>query len=663
MRQAVVALIVALAALSGFAQPVAPVSTVAATSSEPKVVIIVGATHGATSSYRAKADAEYERALQYTSNVVKIYSPNATWSAVKAAVAGANVVIYHGHGNGWPSPYTYDPNYTTKNGFGLNSAAGQGDNNNKYYGEPSIRTLSPAPNAVILLHNLCYAAGNSEPGQAEPSTSVAKQRADNYAAAFLRAGFGAVIAGGHENANPYLDGLFTTDQTIEEMWLTSWTAKGNAFSFASSRTPGATVQMDPDQPGSGFYRAYTTEDRGLRTTDVVGGWSPPPPLDLGPSAYLPIEPARVLDTRDDVGLAGSVYEGKPRQFQVAGVGDVPAEAIGVTGNLTVVGQTSAGYVSLGPARIYAPTTSTLNFPRNDVRANGVTVPLGADGTLSVTFKGGSGSRTDLVFDVTGYFLEDPNAGSAYVPIAPHRTLDSRSGTGLAGTFKSGLPRSFTVAGEGGVPANAIAVTGNLTVVGQTSAGYVSLGPVETDSPTTSTLNFPKGDIRANGVTVPLGPGGILAATFMGTYGSSTTHLVFDVTGYFLAEPSAGSAYVPINPERALDSRSGTGLAGVFGSGDARSFVVAGEGGVPANAIAVTGNLTVVGQTSPGYVSLGPVETDSPTTSTLNFPKGDIRANGVTVPLGPGGILAATFMGTYGSSTTHLVFDVTGYFLP
>ena len=45
-----------------------------------------------------------------------------------------------GHGNGWPSPYTFDPSYTTKDGFGLNSDLnGDGkltDYENKYYGEP-----------------------------------------------------------------------------------------------------------------------------------------------------------------------------------------------------------------------------------------------------------------------------------------------------------------------------------------------------------------------------------------------------------------------------------------------------------------------------------------------------------------------------------------------
>jgi hypothetical protein len=36
---------------------------------------------------------------------------------------------------------------------------------------------------------------------------------------------------------------------------------------------------------------------------------------------------------------------------------------------------------------------------------------------------------------------------------------------------------------------------------------------------------------------------------------------------------------------------------------------------------------------------------------------------VTVALGAGGTLSPTYMTTWGTGTTHLVFDVTGYFKP
>jgi len=258
----------AIAIVAGLAAP-ASTPVLAASPADPKVVIIVGATHGATSSYRERADAAYAEAIKYTPNVVKVYSPNATWSKVKAATAGASIVIYMGHGNGVPSPYPASAPYMTKNGFGLNETAGNGDYNNKYYGEPYIEQLDLAPNALIMLHHLCYAAGNSEPGDADPSLTDAKKRVDNYASAFLRAGAAAVLADGHRGPVEYLRDLFTTDQTLEDWWKGQSNANGNEISFASSRTSGATAMMDPEAPGT-YYRALTG-DPSTRTTEVVGG--------------------------------------------------------------------------------------------------------------------------------------------------------------------------------------------------------------------------------------------------------------------------------------------------------------------------------------------------------------------------------------------------------
>ena len=137
MRKSVAILILTLVAALG---TFVPAVSAAAAAAQPKVVIIVGATHGSTAKYRTYADAAYVEARKYTTNVVKVYSPYATWSKVKSATTGASVVIYMGHGNGWPSPYTYDPLYTTKDGFGLNATSGAGDYNNKYYGEPYVST-------------------------------------------------------------------------------------------------------------------------------------------------------------------------------------------------------------------------------------------------------------------------------------------------------------------------------------------------------------------------------------------------------------------------------------------------------------------------------------------------------------------------------------------
>ena len=249
-------------------------ATAAADLSSAKVVIIVGAD---TPQYLDDADQLYAEAIQHSSNVVRVYSPNATWSAVKSATTGANVVIYLGHGNGWPSPYTFDASYTTKDGFGLNASAAGTHGNLKYYGEPSIKSLSLAPNAVVFLFHLCYASGNSEPGKAAPTLTVAKQRASNYASAFIAAGASAVIADGHSHSPLYLRELFTKTESLSDLWHNASSAHGHDIYYTPVHTttnsviPGTAI-LDPDHgpsSPSGFYRAFTGQaDRS--TTSVIG---------------------------------------------------------------------------------------------------------------------------------------------------------------------------------------------------------------------------------------------------------------------------------------------------------------------------------------------------------------------------------------------------------
>jgi hypothetical protein len=68
----------------------------------------------------------------------------------------------------------------------------------------------------------------------------------------------------------------------------------------------------------------------------------------------------------------------------------------------------------------------------------------------------------------------------------------------------------------------------------------------------------------------------------------------------------------------------------------------------------------------GYVSPTTTAQTAPTTSTINFPVGDVRANQVIMPKAtyPNNFqIFATYMSGSSSATTDLVFDLTGYFVP
>ena len=80
--------------------------------------------------------------------------------------------------------------------------------------------------------------------------------------------------------------------------------------------------------------------------------------------------------------------------------------------------------------------------------------------------------------------------------------------------------------------DALAVTGNLTVALQTAAGFVSATPIADPAPTTSTINFPKGDTMANGIVAPLDGTGHESFVYKTTTSGKTTHLILDLSGYF-----------------------------------------------------------------------------------------------------------------------------------
>lgn len=249
VRLTAITISLAVVAFAGAADPVP------AAASTMKVVVVVGPVGSHTSNYIYNARKYASQARSYGATVIEIYSPYATWTRVRSAAQGANVLIYLGHGNGSPSPYGAF-SVMSKDGMGLNATAGNGNSNTRYYGEYHIRTsIRLAANAVVILNRLCYASGNSEWGSANPTPSVARQRVDNYGAGFLRANARAVFAEGITSASSILYGLFRTNRSMGSIFMGSSTAIGDYdFQFASARTPGFRAWMDPYAP-SRYYRS------------------------------------------------------------------------------------------------------------------------------------------------------------------------------------------------------------------------------------------------------------------------------------------------------------------------------------------------------------------------------------------------------------------------
>ena len=426
MRNLAAAVVLALVAALGVVAPAAAVQT-----SVAKVVIIVGATHGMTATYRSYADAAYNEAIKYTAKVTKVYSPNATWSKVKAAVKGANVVIYFGHGNGWPSPYTYDPKYTTKDGFGLNADLnGDGklsDYENKYYGEPYMAELGLAPNAIVMLHNLCYASGNNESGVTpEPTVSVARQRIDNYAAGFIKGGARAVLADGHMGPAPYLRAMFTTSRSILDMWRAAPNFHGHESSFASTRSPGFMDYSDPDSTAAGYYRSLVVKP-GLTTTaatNAVGDTGLDPATLVVPGrASVEVAPAALFATA----ASASAASASPADAGDPPILELPAgtrlKTIAVAAPATSTDPAVIQVEGLDDATI-AGYLSAANLAPRDSRAP---VLIGIDAGLGRLSPNADGRMDDVT--LSGIFSEANVAWTVEVRDGAGTVLDTSSGVG------------------------------------------------------------------------------------------------------------------------------------------------------------------------------------------------------------------------------------------
>jgi len=117
----------------------------------------------------------------------------------------------------------------------------------------------------------------------------------------------------------------------------------------------------------------------------------------------------------------------------------------------------------------------------------------------------------------------------------------------------------------------------------------------------------------------------------------------------------------VTPCRVADTRGPSGPYGgpaLVANAD-RSFVVAGQCGIPAGAVAVAFNFTVTQPTGLGDLRAVPAGSALPLVSTLNWRPGQTRANNAIVPLGPAGDILVHV--DQASGTVHFIIDVNGYF--
>ncbi len=457
-------------------------------------------------------------------------------------------------------------------------------------------------------------------------------------------------------------------------------AWGDQTSSTATLTPAsASVGVAHTYDAAGGYAVSAEADDGAG--DVASNKVDVTTLGAEFTSYGPV---RVLDTRSGLGLAAApVAAGATAKFTVTGTGlpgsTIPSGITAVVLNLTATQERANGYLAVysdqavdGSAGYYAGT-SNLNYDAGRDVANLVFAPVGPSGVIDV-YNNSRGS-TQLVADVEGYYSRASTL--MYAPVHPARILDTRNGTGNHGTVAR-IPAdgslTLHVAGSGPIPTAAAVAALNLTVVSGAHNGLITAYPTPRDGsvPAVSNLNYGPHSTIANMATVAVSPttprnrtGGDI--TFHNT-GAGPVDLIVDALGYYakLTPSTGGNTYIAFNePWRDFDSRI---------NGPVYQYLDPGWRVFPNNTadfpfVAGAYNLTVVGPTGNGYLTMLPYNTSEgatpPTTSTLNYTAGQTVPNCAVVNVGDQLDSSNLYdFGVYlgGSARAELVIDVFGEYL-
>jgi hypothetical protein len=132
-------------------------------------------------------------------------------------------------------------------------------------------------------------------------------------------------------------------------------------------------------------------------------------------------------------------------------------------------------------------------------------------------------------------------------------------------------------------------------------------------------------------------------------------------GNYSAPAPVATNFYTVPPCRVVDTRNATGSYGgpALSANTDRSFVLAGQCGIPSGAKAVSVNVTVAQPAASGDLRLYAGGTARPVASQINYRAGQTRANNGFAPLGATGDLAVRC--DQASGNVQVIIDVNGYF--
>jgi hypothetical protein len=603
------------------------------------------------------------------------WAPDVTVAAASAAGTTSTYNDFYSYGTDDTAPYSWNGAiYPTLSAFHAATGQGAHDLNDTVEADPIFD--SPG-----LFGTPGYDSGKVDAVLQTGSAAIGS--ANTAAPGALSSDFFNNAPNGDRGAISFADNHMSAGLSISQTSALGVTAEATAssasrgiaiYSYAwgdgNTQTESGSAQYSYAKPGTYPVTLTITDPLGFTATTTST-------ITTAGNDYSPFGPTRLLDTRFGIGAPiAQIPAHSTFHLPIAGNDGIPANVTAVVLNITVTNPHGSGFITAyddGDSE-GVPTASNVNYVSGQTVPNLTIVPVGEDGDVALYNGGDSAGAVDLIVDVTGYF--SPIASSGYTPLTPDRLVDTRYGTGSP---KAQVPAGGSIVipipgNDGGLlPASDItAVALNVTATNPKGSGFLTAYPDDENTPNASNVNYSKGQTIANSVVVPIGSDGDIDITNSGD-AAAGTDIVVDVTGYY--STASDSAYVPIYPERVLDTRFAPWTDGPLqnGSYDYIGFGLD-ENDVNLPSItAVVVNATVSETQGSGFLTVSPDPNTwqayqnkdayfptPPNSSNLNWVKGETVPNLVQAGTGNNGIVDFWNLGDSGGDTA-LIVDYYGYY--
>lgn len=357
------------------------------------------------------------------------------------------------------------------------------------------------------------------------------------------------------------------------------------------------------------------------------------------AAFLPAGPFRLADTRAADCQCTRLDAGTIR-VQIGGRFGMPGTITAAAVTITTTRTAADGFVTVWPAGAARPDVSTVNMRFGADVANSAIVPVSTGGAIDVY----ANVVSDVIVDVTGVFIPvDTARAGRFVATPPTRLVDTRQPSSPIGTPSPG--GSVDVALPGSVPADATAVSINVTSAGARRPGYFVGMPTGGRSDTSFMNVDGSGTPRAASVILPVSAAGFTIET------TSGGDVIVDLLGWFTGpsgDDSDAGLFVAAGPFRALDTRGAPERIWPDGTIELTSPI--------SGAAALVTNVTMAVADDLGYVTAYPAGTPKPPTSTVNAATRNHTVANFSIST-----VSTRGVAYYSDEGTDLLVDVTGYF--